>query len=71
MDGWLDKQLILNQSMVINFSLLGSFILQVDVGTNQDVVEEEDLSLFRLDNLTFITKNHLSEHLTVNQLFAC
>lgn len=57
--------------MVINFSLLGSFILQVDVGTNQGVVEQEDLSLFRLDNLTFITKNHLSEQLTVNQLFVC
>lgn len=43
-------------------------LLQVDVGTDQGVVEEEDLSLLRLENLTFITINNFRQQFTLTQL---
>lgn len=43
-------------------------LLQVDVGTDQGVVEEEDLSLLRLENLTFITVNNFRQQFTLTQL---
>lgn len=41
---------------------------QVHVGTNEGFVEEKDLPLLWLENLTFIPINFLSKKLTMNQL---
>lgn len=48
---------------------LRRYLLQVDVGTDQSVVEEEKFSLFGFDDLTFVIKNHLSQQLRVNRMF--
>lgn len=45
-----------------------SYLLQVDIGADQDVIEEKDLSLLRLENLTFITVNNFNQEFTMNQL---
>lgn len=42
---------------------------QADVGTDQRVVEEEDFSLLRSENLTFVIKSHFGQQLRVNQMF--
>lgn len=42
------------------------YLLQVNIGTDQGVVEEEDLSLLGLENLTFITIDNFSEQFTLN-----
>lgn len=44
------------------------YLLQVHIGTNEGVVDEKDLPLLWLDNLTFIPKNYLSKKFTMNQL---
>lgn len=44
-------------------------LLEVDVGTDESVVEEEDFSLPRSENLTFVIKNHLRQQLRVNKAF--
>lgn len=44
------------------------YSLQVDISTDQSVVEQEDLSLLRLENLPFFTINYFSQQFTLDQL---